>query len=397
MKSPDKTKSTTSQTTVQQKKSIHPPKSAPTGSNSKPDFKTSNNGTQLYHQYRNSFTRITTLNLKTEPDRYETDPRSSNENYRVYIATDREPPIYFPSFYLDDEMGKQYCQRMQTLSLQRRNSQSSSSGTTPAWQKSDSVPHPPISRSNSGSDHSKTPAPDNMSFGLPGFDMPLVPPYPPPPLGTPLESPGPIETRQRSDSAADTNYFTERLQSISSKVSSLTGRSSTQVPFSAPPQQKPTTFEEDLQRFQMKLSSVTKSTDSSQPTTPVSTVKPSTTPSSRLTINIPASTSSSSTPVVGSPALHSQQPTPSPATSVPNSGGRSMSFSQQNNPMTSETLPATSTGFGPRSSSYNFASSNTNTLPLPPQPPTNLSLASPRAEKTVSPVSISFFVSNLIA
>ncbi|KAI6184486.1 hypothetical protein M3Y97_00601500 [Aphelenchoides bicaudatus] len=402
----------TKSTTVQQKHSI--PKSAPTGSSNKPDFKAA--ATTLIHHYWNTYSKTNGFNVKSESDRNYPDPRLNNENYRTYTSADQEPGVYFPSFFLDDEFGRQYCHRMQNVATQRRNSQASSTNTTnsanainsansanainststtnvaPPWIKPESTPihhhHPSISRSNSGSDHSKTPANIfEMPIGLPGIGMPLTFPFPPPPPGMPLESLNPMEVRQRSDSNADNNYFNERLQSISSKVNSITGRTSVHTPtFPIPPplQQKPS-IEDDLQRFKLKLNyPAAKSGDSSQSSTPTLISKNLTTPPSRLTINIPASTSNSSTPNIGSPALHSQQPTPSPASLSATSVGRSMSFSQNNLP-TVETPPITSSGLGPRSSSYNFANSS-NSLPLPPQPPT-LQLSSARSDKVLSPKS----------
>lgn len=377
----------TSSTTIQQKSSTsQPPKSAPIPSSStKPDFKTSTSisGSQLTHRYRSGASRTPALNLQSEVNQLHKDPRISSENYSAYITTDQEPSIYFPTFFMDDELGKHYCQRMQTLT-ERRNSQSSISSIRQKSSMDFSTHHPPVSRSNSGSDHSKTPVHlPELPPNVPSFDM--VPPYPPPPLGTPLESPGLVEARQRSDSGAEAS-FNEKLKSLSSKINSIFEKNQSQLPYSAPPQQKMSTFEEDLQRLKLKKLPGAKSCDSSQSTTPTSklsdTAKPAiTSSSSRLTINIPASTSNSSTPVVGSPALQ-HQPTPSPAANA--NSGRSMSFTQTGNQSMTETPPVTS--LAPRSSSYNFTTSPaSSSLPLPPQPPT-LQMTSPKADKILSPV-----------
>lgn len=270
--------------------------------------------------------------------------------------------------------------RMPIIS-QRRNSHT----TSHSRQKSDF--HPAISRSSSGSDHGRTPSSGiEMPLGFLSFDMPLVPPYPPPPLGTPLESPGLIDIRHRSDSNADLGSFSDRHQP---KVSSSIAQQSqfNLIQTSVPSSQRQTTFEEDLQRVKMRISSVAKSSDSSHP--PTSKSNDGRKPAGRLTINIPAPTSNSSTPNIASPAFQSQDPTPGPTPGISTISNRSMSFSQQGNLSSCET-PLPSVASTPRSSSCNFViSPASSSLPLPPPQPPTLQMTSPRtSEKILSPVRI---------
>ncbi|KAI6193993.1 hypothetical protein M3Y96_01077900 [Aphelenchoides besseyi] len=320
------------------------------------------------------------------------DPRVNNENYTMISNLDDHPLICFPSFYLDDERGKSFCHRIHSSlspSISRRTSQP---GISTSRRPTDSMDahrsHPTISRTtSSGSVDGK---PNDVNSTEDSILHPLSFPFPPPPLGTVIES---TEVKLRSDHnlAPKSSSFNERLQLINSKVDSISGRISSTT--SGPTM----SFEESLQRIKMRTKNFSRPSSelnlntTSSVTSPCPTVD-GTKPSSRLTINIPPMSSAASTPNVASPAfapfppnLH-QPPPPiaSPAASLSGNSSRSMSFTQAV-PMTIETSPSV-IGLAPRSASYAFTPSPAAPLPLPPQPPQLQNTTSvPQSPSVLSP------------
>ncbi|CAD5216009.1 unnamed protein product [Bursaphelenchus xylophilus] len=304
---------------------------------------------------------LTWENISSQPP----DPRRNC----VHYTTNDERDLFFPTFYTEDESGYRYCRYLHGIN--RRPSQPLP--VTPQYSKdgksSSPISHAGITRTiSSGSSDNFLTQPSDPCHDRPpstssSIEDPLtIPPMPPPP-----------STNTETVEPSNFSSALERISALTSKVDSILSTSMNP----ALPSRLSGSIEDDLLRFRQKkahsMSGIT--TPSSTPSTPQATDLKDSKQQPKLTINIPA-TSSSTSSLVSSPALppfpalmgHSLQ---SPVGSLNGSIPRSMSFSMD--------IPGASI-IQPRSMSLSCAQSSPS-LPLPPPPPL---LASPK-HSTYSP------------